>query len=322
MSSEQLGSAVNVLNGNLGSAWNIFIGKSGENSFPPPPSVLTLATNAYALYDLYGTGGAVVRFLNSASTPTERDFTATELTDGTYTSWYVSGTTAVTTIYDQKASLNLVQSSGATQPDYIASDNVIDFERFAFFGEQMASANDQSVIDNYEGNGGASGHNGDVTLIQSLIGNSSNTGTTTDNFFGIREGFAPVGFEQAAHRCLSVKDTTTAAGHPSISAKSDTTAAVTDISSVAFSTSTMKTYTGTFQRVEGGVVTTNLKLYENDTATPIVDANNTTMTSTLSQDKFQVGGRPSFQTSAMLAFNIVLTAEQIAAAHTELSANY
>ena len=288
------------------------------------PSVLTLATNAYALYDLYGNGNAVIRLFSSASTPTERDFTATELTDGTYTSWYVSGTTAVTKIYDQKASLDLAQPSGNVQPDYIASTNVIDFERFQYFGQQLRTNNDQSVIDNYDGNGGVSGHNGDVTLIQSLIVPNSNPGTATDNFFGIREGFAPIGFEQAAHRALSVKDTSSSGfGHPSISAKSDSTAAVTDISSVTFSTTTMKTYTGTFQRgATPGTTTTTLKLFENDTATPIVDANNTTMTSALSQDKFQVGDRPNFQTSAMLAFNIVLTPEQIAAAHTELSANY
>jgi hypothetical protein len=199
----------------------------------------------------------------------------------------------------------------------------LDFQRFQYFGEQLLTANDQSVIDNYDGNGAVTGHNGDVTLIQSLIVPNSNPGTATDNFFGIREGFAPVSFEQASHRALSIKDTSQFGfGHPSISAKSDTTAQVTEISSASFSTTTLNTYAGTYQRVQSGAVETNLKLFENDTVTPIVDADNTTMTSALSQDRLQVGGSPNFQTSAMLAFNIVLTQEQIAEAHTELSANY
>lgn len=289
----------------------------------PATSVLTLATNAYALYDLYGNGNAVIRLFSSASTPTERDFTATELTDGTFTSWYSSGAIKTTKLYDQKASLDLFNNSSVTQPDYVPSSNVLDFQRFQYFGEQMSTLNDQSVIDNYDGNGAVTGHNGDVTLIQSLIVPNANPGTATDNFFGIREGFAPISFENAAHRALSIKDTTQSGfGHPSISAKSDTTIAVTEISSASFSTTTLNTYAGTYQRVQGPPVTTNLKLFENDTVTPIVDANNTTMTSALSQDKFQVGGAPNFKSSAMLAFNIVLTQEQIAAAHTELSANY
>ena len=79
----------------------------------------TIMNDAFALYGLYdwlGTGNNVVRFYNLNSSPQERDFTADELTDGTYASWYVSGNTDIYKFYDQK---------GVSDHDMVSAGNSI-----------------------------------------------------------------------------------------------------------------------------------------------------------------------------------------------------
>ena len=94
------------------------------------PSISSTAAKIYSFLDVLGNGNNVCQLYNASSSPTSKDFTATELTDGTYTSWYVSGTTKVTALYDQNIiggpSVGVVPitASSSIAPDYDSSDNL------------------------------------------------------------------------------------------------------------------------------------------------------------------------------------------------------
>jgi hypothetical protein len=75
----------------LGLNSGVSVAKSTEE-----PTVASRANNVYSFLDIYGNGNDVCQLYNGTSNPTGRDFTADELTDGTYNAWYNSGTTLVT----------------------------------------------------------------------------------------------------------------------------------------------------------------------------------------------------------------------------------
>ena len=120
MSSALLASALNVLDGNLGSAWDIFRGRSGVQE----PSVFSSAYGVWSTKDVFGNNNNVIELVSSGASPSTRNFTATELTDGTYASW-VSSAPTVKTLYDQVGSLNLTQSFAGVAPLYVSSGNTL-----------------------------------------------------------------------------------------------------------------------------------------------------------------------------------------------------
>lgn len=175
-----LGSTASNLNGNLGSAWNSFRGKASPQ---PIRTMIGQAYGAWSLKDLFNTGKNVVQLYDVSASPTARDFTATELTDGTYTSW-VSGTAYVAKLYDQLGSIDLANTSnGLTTPFYDASDNTVQLDRSGYFGNPrgMNSSSSNDIENNFGGNNIGDG----VTFFANV---RSNTGTNqfgNQPYFGV-----------------------------------------------------------------------------------------------------------------------------------------
>ena len=105
------------------------------------PMVFSVFHSAFAVYgvvDYLGTGGNVVRFYNSGASTTERDFTAGELTDGTYTTWLdgtSSSNTRVAKLYNQlgDSDLDLQHPNLSSRPWYESSENTIRFDGAGYF---------------------------------------------------------------------------------------------------------------------------------------------------------------------------------------------
>ena len=97
---------------------------------PPPPPGLLLedypgASAAYSLRNLIDTTTNVVRVRRSSDN-TEQDFTATEITDGTLTTFTGANDGFVTTWHDQSGNSNhAVQSTATNQPKLVDSGVVI-----------------------------------------------------------------------------------------------------------------------------------------------------------------------------------------------------
>ena len=164
-----LGSTASNLNGNLGSAWNSFRGKASPQ---PIRTMIGQAYGAWSLKDLFKTGKNVVQLYDASASPTARDFTATELTDGTYTSW-VSGTAYVAKLYDQLGSNDLANTSnGLTTPIYDASDNTVKTDKGGIYGTYrgMSGSSTDAIENNFGGNNIGDG----VTFFANV---RSNTGT-------------------------------------------------------------------------------------------------------------------------------------------------
>ena len=115
-------------------ATTIFLVKPFTGSAPPPPTYLLdtyPATAAYSLRQLKTGVTSVVRVRRSGDNA-ESDFTATEVTDGSLSSWVDAGGGSqqgfVTTWYDQVGSADLTQTTGSAQPEIY--DNVSGLRTF------------------------------------------------------------------------------------------------------------------------------------------------------------------------------------------------
>lgn len=282
------------------------------------PSVLSEAYGAWGTYDFYGTGNNIIRLRNASSSPTERDFTATELTDGTYSSWYSSGTTYVPKMYDQKGSNDLYQSSSATQPKYSSSDNTVEhYQPSQYFRSVLATDNSAAIASTFDGNG----IDAVTTLVMSAKKTGGSTGFTDYPAFGIFEGFAPTIYINKGHRAIVTGGGgfTTKLGI-SMRTEYPPTAALYEEFENNFSSS-LKTVSALFaRRAVPGVTVTDLDLYEN--ATQEIDVSTNTLGTTINQDRFVFGDNSGLKSSALFVFNKEFDSNQIDSIHTELSANY
>ena len=87
------------------------------------------STLAYDLLDLGLSATNVIRVRRTGgATPTEADFTTTEIIDGTLASWVgVSNDGFVTILYNQKGTNNFIQTTSSSQPK-IVSNGVLETE--------------------------------------------------------------------------------------------------------------------------------------------------------------------------------------------------
>lgn len=282
------------------------------------PKITESAYGAWSTYDIYGTGNDVIRLRNASSSPTERDFTATELTDGTYSSWYSSGTTYVTKMYDQKSSNDLFQPTSVVQPKYSSTDNTVEhYQPSQYYRSQMATDNSTAIASTFDGNEISSV----TTLVMSAKKTTSSTGFTDYPAFGIFEGFAPTSYLNRGHRSIVTGggSLTTKLG---ISMKTEYPPSVVQFKEFENNfSSSFTTLSALFARrpVSGSTVT-NLDLYEN--ATQEIDGSSVNLGTTINQDKFVFGDNNGLKSNAMFVFNQELTANEQSEIHTILSANY
>ena len=160
------------------------------------------AYGAWSTLDVFGTGGNVIRLRDASASPTERDFTATELTDGTYDSWAVSGegSVFVTDVYDQSGSFTVSNGSSVAQPKNIASDNSILFDRTAPFGNPRRLITSASTQINTDFGGNTIGDG--VTFASSLRA-SSHSRTDKQPIFGVRDN-APASDLSDRHKFIII----------------------------------------------------------------------------------------------------------------------
>ena len=282
------------------------------------PSLLLDAFGAWGTHDFYGAGNAVVRLRNSASSPTERDFTATELTDGTYTSWYSSGQTYVSKMYDQKGSNDLYHASTSQHPKYDSSDNTVQhYQPSQYIKSYLWCDASTDIANTFDGNTGIAQA---TTLVASGKKPSGSVGFTTGPAFGIFEGYAPTSFINRGHRSIVVGGGSFAT-KVGVSMRTEYPPATVTFDEFQsdFPTS-FKTYHALFNRVASVGTVTALDLYQDGTQT--VDETTTTLGTNINQDRFVFGDNSGFKSNALFVFNKEFDSDEIDSIHTELSANY
>lgn len=80
--------------------------------------------HSYSLQSIDGFSGAVINARRSSDNAT-LDFTASEITDGTLTTWAVGTDAFVNIMYDQQGAVNLTTNSNSNQPQVISSGSLI-----------------------------------------------------------------------------------------------------------------------------------------------------------------------------------------------------
>lgn len=290
------------------------------------PSVFKSAFAIYGVVDYVGDGGDVVRFHNSGASSSERDFTATELTDGTYTTWLdgtSSSNTRVAKLYNQlgDSDLDLTQVSSSLRPWYESSENTIRFDQAGYFQYASIFTTASGAVSKI---GNAFGDN-TITSDTSIILGARKRGNqiydlpaSGRNMFGLRDSYSPTYSSQAKHKAIAIKS-----GQYSddiaISAKGDDNTTVIAEHSV-FDHSTLKTYIGEIQRQPvAGVTSTDMNLFINGTQE--VDTNTTSLDTDIDLGRIELGDNRYIMKGAIL-FNKILTTQEKAEIHTRMSEDY
>lgn len=270
------------------------------------PSVASRANNAYSFLDIYGSGNDVCQLYNGASNPTSRDFTADELTDGTYNAWYNSGTTLVTVMYDQKGSFDVSESSFAA-PQYDDANNQMYFRKFNPYARSkvQTSATDQSAINStFGGNTNGQG----TTIVSTLRGMTTVGVSQTTPIFNIRDNnpTSPLGDK---HKALY---TNINSGYIGSSLKDDSYTLLNILSDDAID-STLRMFSATHKKTDA--TTTTLKAYKGDSEVASTSA--TTISESIELVEFE-WGLTDLRSQTAMVFAEALDGTDIASLKTEL----
>jgi len=312
MSSELLGSAVSVLDGNLASAWDALRGRSG--SFDPAlPTVFSTAYGVWSTKDVFGTGGNVIELVSSGASPSTRNFTATELTDGTYASW-VSSAPTVKTLYDQVGSLNLAQGFAGIAPLYVSSSNTLQFNKDGFMGNprKMSSSSNSQVNTDFGGNT-VTPHS-QVTFAVNVKATTGSQGTGSQVIAGVRDNAPTQPINQRAKYIIQ-NDATSIVGLR----QRDQAYTIFDTFHDSAIGSSFENYIGSMQRNKQaeGATQTLLDMFVDGTQE--IDANTTTLSTECQVFIFELGGS-RFETNIFAAFDEALDATSVANLNTEMDA--
>ncbi len=278
----------------------------------------TIMNDAFALYGLFdwlGTGNNVVKFYNPNSSPQERDFTAAELTDGTYASWYVSGTTDIYKFYDQKGvsdhDMTAAGSGFSNAAHYISATNEADFTATGYYQYSYYNTASSSTISSAFDDGSAN------TMVMSLRKTGDGMGdlpVTGRSIIGMRDGFTPAGFTSANHKGLKIKQAMFSSSvQLTYRAADNSTQLSTNTTDLG---TTLNTFAGGIN-VTGGV---------NDDFDLFVDGSQTVdeaydIHAFSSADQFQLGDN-KLRTQGAIFFNKQLTQSEHDEVHTIMSAHY
>lgn len=270
------------------------------------------AYGIWSVKDIFGTGAAVVEIYSSSASPNTRDFTATELTDGTFAAWVV-GDPTVRTFYDQKGSNDLFQGFFALAPKYNASDNSLLFDKSGYFGNyrQLTSSVTSGIGFAFSGNDAGDG----VTFSMVTKDNDGSKGTGLQAAFGVI-GSAPASAISQVTKMITKNETSLA---PGLRVKDDspTFTTVTKEHDTAFSSSSFENMIGIIQRLPTpGVTATGFNLFRD--GTEVIDESDTTISSNITISKFFLGNS-RFNTQTCIAFDKALSDNEIAELNTELN---
>lgn len=284
-----------------------------------PPNIFNDAFALYGLYDWLGTGNNIVRFYNSNSSPQERDFTEAELTDGTYASWHISGTTDIYKFYDQKGVSDHDMVSGANSianaAHYSSITNEAIFTAVAFMQYSYYQTASSSAITSAFQDQQVSSANTMVMSMRKATSNMYDLPVAGRGLIGMKDGVTPYGITGADHRILKVKSQQySSVIQLSYRATNGTTQLSTNTASLG---TTLNTFTG---GINEGVQLGNdtFDIFKDGSHTVDEDYNVSAFTR---MAKFQLGDN-RFNTQGAAFFNKVLTQDEHDEVHTRMSANY
>ena len=292
------------------------------------PTIFDDAFAIYGVVDYVGNGDNVIRFYNSSASSSERDFTATELTDGsTYTTWLdgaSSSLTRVAKLYNQlgDSDLDLSNANSSGRPYYETSENTIRFDATGYFqyANMFSTASGAaSKISNAFGDNTALS---DTTLV---LGARKKDDTlyglpvSSRTLFALRDGYTPSYPYNAKHKALAIKPTSTYSDDIAISARGDDNTLVIEEHDT-FDHSTLKTYIGEIQRQPvSGVTSTDMNLFVNTTQE--VDTNTTSLDNDIDLGQINLGDNRYLMKGAIL-FNKILTSDEKSELHTRMAEDY
>lgn len=282
---------------------------SGVSTASGEPSVRSEGFSVYSTKDVYGTGGNVIQLYDSSATPASRDFTATELTDGTYTSW-ATGTPTVAKAYDQKGSHDIFSGFPANQPLYNATDNAIEINKEGYFGGYRAlyGVSSQTIEDNYGGNNLSD----EVSFAVRLKSNTGTLGTDVQPMFGAIDN-APTSPVSQRSKAMSFSNSDSKIGsrmkdqsYTEFNAKTDTAI-----------TSSYKNYVSTLfrQQFTGDNI---FQIYGNGSLEKQSSTN--TMDSGDLRVRYLMFGGAAVTSTLMIGFNKRLSEDEISRLNTEMNA--
>jgi hypothetical protein len=300
-----LGSAVSTLSGSLASAWNGLRGKARPGPIPEP-TVASRANNVYSFLDIYGNGNDVCQLYNGTSNPTSRDFTADELTDGTYLSWYNSGTTLVTVMYDQKGSFDFSDNSFSA-PQYDDANNDMYFRKFNPYARSKvrSQTSDQSAINSTFGGN----TNGQGTTIVSTLRNMTTVGVISNTpIFIIRDDNPTYSLNDRHKGLITVLNS----GYIGSSIKDDSYTPLNVISDDAID-STLRMFTATQEKTDA--TTTTIKAYKGDSEVASTSATTISESIELVQMEW---GYTDLRTQTAMLFTEALSGGDVATLKVEL----
>ena len=281
----------------------------------------TIMDDAFALYGLFdwlGTGNNIVRFYNPNSSPQERNFTAAELTDGTYASWYVSGTTDIYKFYDQKGvsdhDMTAAGSGFSSAAHYISATNEADFTATGYYQYSYYQTSTSSAISSAFDDQQTSSANTMVMSLRKTGTGLADLPASGRSIIGMRDSFTPAGFTGANHRGLKIKSAMYS------SSVQLTYRAADNSGKVSTATTDLGT---TFDTFAGGI---NVSGGTNDDFDLFVDGSQTVdedydIHAFTSADKFQLGDN-KLRTQGAIFFNKQLTQDEHDEVHTIMSAHY
>lgn len=298
------------------------------NSSGGSPMAFSVFHDAFAIYgvhDYLGTGGNVVRMFVYSASPQEKDFTADELTDGTFSDWAGSsaGYAKVAKIYNQMGDSDLDLSSPVTNNYhfYDNTNNEIRPDSAGYYSYTnlftIASGASSKIASAFEDNTTSS----DTTFVAGMRKKGSSmyelpaSGRT---MMALRDTTSPVSAYQAKHKAIRVK-ASSLTDDIGVSAKGDDFVEVKFFHDT-FDHSTCKTYIGEIERQPvAGTTSTDINFFVNGTQE--IDENVTTLDADIDIGKFEIGDN-RFNFKCIALFNKILTTAEKSALHTRLSEDY
>ena len=283
--------------------------------------------DAFAIYgsvDMLGTGNAVVRMFVYSASPQERDFTETELTDGTFSTWAGSSASyaRVSKIYNQKgdSDLDLTHAMSSLYHFYDPSTNEIRPDQAGYYqytnmftqasgaSSKIASAFEDNTIDS---------HTTFVLGARKKGSSMYELPASGRTMFVLRDTTSPVTANQAKHKAIAIKNASLT-DDIGISIRGDDFVYERNYHDT-FPT-TLKTYIAEIQRLPiAGVVATDVNMFVDGTQE--IDVNTTNVDNDIELGKIEIGdNRYRFKCAAL--FNKILTTDERTEVHTRLSAHY
>lgn len=286
------------------------------------PTIMDDAFSVYGLYDWLGTGGNIVRMYNSSASPTERDFTEAQLSDGTYSTWAGSGTSKISKFYDLKgvSDHDIFASSSANQMQYYASDNEFYMAPSGYYQYTKMSSTACDTIENAFADNQIANH---TTMVMS----ARRTGTGLQDlpasgrsFIGMRDAISPSNLEQVHHKAIGIRSALYSY-ELELSSKGDDFVDVNKLGTPAvYLGTTLKTYAGGMFRTSAvGSVTTDFDLFVDGVHS--INESTTSLDAEVNIRKFQIGNN-KLRAQGFAFFNKQLTQDEHDEVHTIMSANY